>query len=271
MENNQKDKYLKRGIYLLPNLFTVASLFAGFFAIISALKGNYDHAAIAIFIAMIMDSFDGRVARLTHTETAFGAEFDSITDMVSFGVAPALTMYNWILTPLGKFGWLAAFLYTVFTALRLARFNVQLGKGGKRYFQGLPSPAAAAVIIGSVWVGLDLGISSHVFSVIFAIVTVITGILEVSNIRYRSFKDADLKNHVPFVVILAIALIIALVSIDPSKVLFVVAVVYAVSGPIGTIWGLQKRKKARLLAKSRRNVETQNPAPPSSSQKSENK
>jgi CDP-diacylglycerol---serine O-phosphatidyltransferase len=252
MGNNQKDHYLKRGIYLLPNLFTVGSLFAGFFAIISALKGNYDNAAIAVFIAMIMDSFDGRVARLTHTETAFGAEFDSITDMVSFGVAPALIMYNWILTPLGKFGWLAAFLYTVFTALRLARFNVQLGKGGKRYFQGLPSPAAAAVVVGSVWVGLDLGISSHFFSVLFALVIVMAGVLEVSNIRYRSFKDADLKNHVSFVVILLVVLIIVLVSIDPSKVLFLIAVVYAVSGPIGTILGLRRRKKARLAAKTRR-------------------
>lgn len=246
MEHQHKENCLKRGIYLLPNLFTVGSLFAGFYAIVAALKGAYDTAAISIFIAMVMDSLDGRVARLTHTSTAFGAEFDSITDMASFGIAPALIIYSWSLSTLGKFGWLAAFIYAVATSLRLARFNVQLGKSGKRYFQGLPCPAAAAVIVGLVWVGMDLGIDAHRFSIIFAVLTILVGVLEVSNVRYRSFKDANLKSHVPFVVILAVVLIIVLISIDPSKVLFTIFFAYAVSGPVGTIMGLRKRKKERL-------------------------
>lgn len=255
MEQNlkdQKEKYLKRGIYLLPNLFTVGSLFAGFYGIVAALKGIYDVAAISIFIAMIMDSLDGRVARMTHTTTAFGAEFDSITDMVSFGLAPALIIYSWALSNLGKFGWLAAFIYAVATALRLARFNVQLGKGGKRYFQGLPCPSAAAVIVGLVWFGMDLGIDPHKLSIIFALLTILMGILMVSNIRYRSFKDIDFKKHVPFFVILIVVLIVVLVSIDPSKVLFTCFLVFALSGPIGTILGLRKRKKERLARQTTR-------------------
>lgn len=234
-----------RGIYLLPNLFTIGSLFAGFYAIVAALKGIYDTAAISIFIALIMDGLDGRVARLTNTVTAFGAELDSLADMVSFGIAPALVIYSWALSSLGKIGWLAAFIYTAATALRLARFNTQLGIVDKRYFQGLSSTMSAAVIASAVWLGRDLEIPPHSYSVLLAILTTLTGILMVSNIRYLSFKDADLKNHVPFVVLLAAVVVVVLISIDPAKVLFAVCFIYACSGPVATIWGLYRHKKAR--------------------------
>lgn len=234
-----------RGIYLLPNLFTIGSFFAGFFAIIAAFTGNYDNAAIAIFIAMIMDSLDGRVARLTNTITAFGAEFDSFADMVSFAIAPAFLAYAWNLSVLGKFGWFAAFIYVVAVALRLARFNTQLGSLDKRYFQGLPCPAAAAVITSFIWICLDFDITSKLAAVVLAIITVVISILMVSNIRFRSFKDAELKNHVPFIFILVALLIIVLITFDPPKVLFVVFSGYAISGPTATIWELRKKKQLR--------------------------
>lgn len=234
-----------RGIYLLPNLFTISSIFAGFFSMVSALKGNYDIAAIAIFIAMIMDSLDGKVARLTNTMTAFGAEFDSMADMVSFAVAPAFLAYTWSLSELGKLGWIAAFIYTVTVALRLARFNTQVDSTAKRYFQGIPCPAAAAIISSIVWLCYDLDLANKTATLVLAITMIIVGILMVSNIRYRSFKDAELKDHVRFVVILLTVLIIALVSIDPAKVLFVIFTGYAISGPIATIWGLRQRRLLR--------------------------
>lgn len=246
----QQEEIKKFGIYLLPNLFTISSLFAGFYAIVAALKGIYDHAAISIFIAIIMDGLDGRVARLTNTVTAFGAQLDSLTDLVSFGVAPALVMYSWALTNLGKPGWLAAFIYTVSTALRLARFNTQLPKADKHYFQGLSSTAAAAVMASAIWLCRDLGIPPQSLNILLALLTAILGILMVSNIRYQSFKDADLKNHVPFVVMLIIVVIIVLISIDPAKVLFSACFIYACSGPATTIWRLRRHKKERKINKS---------------------
>jgi CDP-diacylglycerol---serine O-phosphatidyltransferase len=246
MNTNSKENR-PRGIYLLPNLFTVGSLFAGFYAIVATLKGQFDSAAISIFIAMIMDALDGRVARLTNTMTAFGGEFDSLTDMVSFAIAPALIIYNWSLSTLGKFGWLTAFIYTVAVALRLARFNTQLGKLGKRYFQGLPCPAGAAVISSMVWVSVDLGLNYKPLTIVIAVITIFISVLMVSNIRFRSFKDADFKNNVSFVTILAAVVFIVLISIDPAKVLFALFAIYALSGPIGTIWGLRKRKKIRKI------------------------
>lgn len=237
----------QRGIYLLPNLLTITSLFAGFYAIVTALKGNYDTAAISIFIAMIMDGLDGRVARLTNTVTAFGAELDSLVDMVSFGVAPALVMYSWGLSNLGKIGWLAAFVYVAAGALRLARFNTQLGKADKRYFQGLSITLSAGVMASVIWLGRDLEILPHNFSILLAILTALLGVLMVSNIRYRSFKDADLRNHVPFVVMLIIVVILVLISIDPSKFLFAIFFLYACSGPVATVWGLHKKRKARKI------------------------
>ncbi|NOX75829.1 MAG: CDP-diacylglycerol--serine O-phosphatidyltransferase [Gammaproteobacteria bacterium] len=235
----------RRGIYLLPNLFTTGCLFAGFYAIVAAMGGRFESAAIAIFIAMIMDGLDGRVARLTNTQSAFGAEYDSLADMVSFGLAPALVVYVWALSDLGKLGWLGAFVYTAGTALRLARFNTQVGSADKRYFQGLASPAAAAVVAGLVWVGHDYQVEGLGISVFAFVVTVCAGLLMVSNVRYRSFKDLDLKGKVPFVTILAVVLVFVLVSIDPPQVLLLVFASYAVSGPVVTLMTLRRRRAER--------------------------
>ena len=248
---NKTLKNRKRGIYILPNLFTVSALFAGFYAIIAALKGIYDNAAIAIFIAMLMDSLDGRVARLTNTQTSFGAELDSLSDMVSFGVAPALVTYNWVLANLGKLGWLAAFVYTVAVALRLARFNTQLRKIDKRYFQGLSSTAAAGVVAGMVWLGNDLALSGWLTDIVVAVLTICLGVLMVSNLRYHSFKDLDLRKHVSFLTILAIVLVIVLIAVNPPPILFALFFLYAISGPIGTIWQLRyKKRQKKALEKS---------------------
>ena len=234
-----------RGIYLLPNLFTIGALFAGFFSIISSFKGNCDVAAIAILLAMIMDSLDGRVARMTNTMTSFGAEFDSLSDMVCFAVAPALLAYSWNLSSLGKLGWTASFIYTVAVALRLARFNTQVDNTGKKYFQGLPCPAAAAIVSSLVWICFDYEFTNQTTIWFIATTMILVAILMVSNIRYRSFKDIEPKHNVRFAVILITVLIIALISIDPEKVLFVVFASYAISGPIGTIWGLRQKKRLR--------------------------
>jgi CDP-diacylglycerol--serine O-phosphatidyltransferase len=222
----------RRGIYLLPNLFTTAGLFAGFYAIVAGMKGNFEAAAIAVFVAMIMDGLDGRVARLTNTESEFGAQYDSLSDMVCFGVTPALVVYSWGLQYLGKFGWLAAFFYAAATALRLARFNIQLGHNDKRYFIGLPCPAAAAVVAGMVWVGTDFAIPGMRISEIVAAVTVIVGTLMVSNVPYNSFKELEFKGHVPFFAVFLVMLIYLLIAWDPPKVLFGVFFLYALSGPV---------------------------------------
>jgi CDP-diacylglycerol--serine O-phosphatidyltransferase len=234
-----------RGIYLLPNLFTTGCLFAGFYAIVAAMGGRFESAAVAIFIAMILDGLDGRVARMTNTQTAFGAEFDSLADMVSFGLAPALVVYVWALSDLGKLGWLGAFIYAAGTALRLARFNTQVGRADKRYFQGLASPAAAAVVAGMVWVGQDYQAEGLVVSIFAAVVTVCVGMLMVSNVRYRSFKDLDLKGKVPFVAIIAVMLVFVLISLDPPQVLFAGFSVYALSGLVGTLLSLRRRRAER--------------------------
>jgi len=234
----------RRGIYLLPNLFTTAGLFAGFYAIVAATKNHFDAAAIAIFVAMIMDSLDGRIARLTNTQSDFGKEYDSLSDMVAFGLAPALVMYEWALLGLGKLGWLAAFIYTAGAALRLARFNVQHAVVNKRYFQGLASPAAAGVLGGVVWVADDYGLRDSVgMTIAVAVLTVTVALLMVSNIRYRSFKDLDLRNRVPFVAVLLLVLTFAFVSIDPPQVLFALFFGYAVSGPVNSLIFLRKRKQ----------------------------
>ncbi len=234
----------RRGIYLLPNLFTTAGLFSGFYAIVAGMKGNFETAAIAIFVAMIMDGLDGRVARLTGTESEFGAQYDSLTDMVCFGVTPALVVYSWGLQYLGKFGWLAAFFYAAATALRLARFNIQSSYTDKRYFVGLSCTAAAGVVAGLVWVGIDFAIPGKRVSELVAGVIIIVGALMVSNVRYHSFKDLDLKAHVPFVAVLFVVLSYLLIAWDPPKVLFGVFFLYALSGPV--LWVrdyiVQKRK-----------------------------
>ena len=235
----------RRGIYLLPNLFTTGCLFGGFYAITAAMKGHFDLAAIAIFAAMIMDGLDGRVARLTHTQTAFGAEYDSLSDMVSFGVAPALVMYLWSLSGLAKLGWFAAFVYAAAAALRLARFNTQIGVEDKRYFQGLPSPAAAAIVTGFIWMGETYGLQGEAMRYVATLITAAAGLLMVSNFRYYSFKEIDIRRRVPFVVIIAVVLALALVSTNPQLMLFAIFSGYAVSGPLWTLIELRRRRGRR--------------------------
>lgn len=222
-----------RGIYLLPNLFTTGALFGGFYAVIASMNGNFESAAIAVFIAMILDGLDGRVARMTNTQSDFGAEYDSLSDMVSFGIAPALVIYSWALSNLGKIGWIAAFVYCVAAALRLARFNTQNGIADKRYFSGLASPAAAGVVVGFVWICVDNKISAEVMQWPAVIITAGSGLLMVSNILYRSFKDLDLKNKVPFMALLIMVLVFVSIISQPPLVLFGIFVLYALSG-LGT-------------------------------------
>ena len=233
----------RRGIYVLPNLFTTAALFCGFFAIVQAMQGGFEQAAVAIFIAMVLDGLDGRVARLTRTQSAFGAEYDSLSDMVSFGVAPALVMYVWALKDMGRLGWIAAFIYCVGAALRLARFNTTLEVVDKRYFQGLPSPAAAALVAGFVWVVIDNGMAGTDVSWLAAVITVFAGVTMVSNIRYYSFKDINLRKSVPFVVVAAIALVFALMALKPEVTLFGFFVAYALSGYVQAALRLGRGKK----------------------------
>jgi CDP-diacylglycerol--serine O-phosphatidyltransferase len=235
----------RRGIYLLPNLFTTAALFAGFYAVLSANAGRFEAAALAIFAAMILDGFDGRIARMTHTQTDFGAEYDSLSDMVAFGVAPALVAYEWALGGLGKLGWLAAFIYTAGAALRLARFNTQIGIADKRYFQGLPSPSAAAIIAGSVWIGVDNDIAGGSLGLLVALFTAGAGLLMVSNFRYHSFKLLDMHGQVPFMVMVVVMLGFALVVLDPPIVLFLLFLGYALSGPVLTLLARRRRRGRR--------------------------
>ena len=232
----------RRGIYLLPNLLTSAALFCGFFAIVQAMKGGFEQAAIAIFVAMVLDGLDGRVARLTRTQSAFGAEYDSLSDMVSFGVAPALVTYAWALKDMGRLGWIASFIYCVGAALRLARFNSSAEASDKRFFQGLPSPAAAALVAGFVWVMIDRGAQGADVRWLAGALVIFAGITMVSNVRFYSFKDFNLRRSVPFVFIVAIALIIALLSYEPSLALFGLFVVYALSGYVLALRRLLRRK-----------------------------
>ncbi|MFC3607134.1 CDP-diacylglycerol--serine O-phosphatidyltransferase [Stutzerimonas tarimensis] len=242
-------KVRHRGVYLLPNLFTTANLFAGFFAIISAVNGNFYVAAATVFVAMVLDSLDGRVARLTNTQSAFGAEYDSLSDMVAFGLAPAVLAYQWALSELGNVGLTVAFIYVACAALRLARFNTQIGKVDKRWFIGLASPAAAGVVAGSVWAiwALDeTGVSGAdlplVLVMFYALLVAAAGLLMVSNIKYYSFKDLDLKGRVPFVAILVVVLVFAVIFSDPPRILLLIFLVYAVSGPVQFL--LRRRNRA---------------------------
>jgi len=241
-----------RGIYLLPNLFTTAALFTGFYAIVAAMSGRFEAAAIAVYVAMVFDGLDGRVARMTNTTSDFGAEYDSLADIVSFGVAPALIMYEWALASMAglgwvpaKLGWLAAFFYVAATALRLARFNTQLGLADKRFFVGLACPSAAAIMVGLVWVGADVDVPGNRLVWIAFFITVGTGALMVSNILYHSFKQIDLKGKVPFVVVLVPVVLIMLASLDPPKVLFFAFLSYGLSGPIMTLWRRRNRNRRR--------------------------
>jgi len=241
-------KKRRRGIYLLPNLFTTAAMFAGFYAIVAADSGRFEASAVAIFAAMILDGLDGRVARLTHTQSDFGAEYDSLSDMVAFGLAPSLVMYHWALSGLGKIGWMAAFVYAAATALRLARFNTQVGVADKRYFQGLPSPSGAAIVGGSVWMGVEYGVPGAEISWGVCAITIVIGLLMVSNFRYNSFKEIDFQGKIPFIVAVVVMLGFAVLFLQPPLVLFVLFVSYAVSGPVLTI---SRRRRTRAEAKER--------------------
>lgn len=236
-----------RGIYLLPNLFTTAGLFSGFYAIVASMNDRFIEAAVAIFIAMVFDGLDGRVARMTNTESDFGAEFDSMADIVSFGMAPALVMYNYALADLGKIGWLAAFIFVAGGALRLARFNTNLGSSDKKFFQGLAIPSAAAIVAGLVWVGSEYGVEGSDIAGFAAVVTICAGLLMVTNFRYHSFKDVDWKGKVSFLVILVIVLAFVIVATQPSLVLFSIFFLYALSGPVLTIKNVKKLKLGHVV------------------------
>lgn len=223
-------KVRHRGVYLLPNLFTTAALFAGFYAIVSAMNGNFTHAAIAIFVSMLLDGMDGRVARMTNTQSAFGEQYDSLADMVSFGVAPALVVFSWVLQDLGRWGWAAAFIYMACAALRLARFNTQIGVVDKKYFIGLASPAAASVIAGMVWVWSSV-VPESLWGVAVAVVTALTGLLMVSNFRYTSFKTIDFRGRVPFAFMLLVVLVFASLIIYQEQGILAIAILYALSAP----------------------------------------
>ncbi|MET4579769.1 CDP-diacylglycerol--serine O-phosphatidyltransferase [Ottowia thiooxydans] len=246
----------RKGIYVLPNLFTLAGLFGGFYAVVMAMNGRFDLATTGIFAAMVLDSLDGRVARMTGTQSAFGEQMDSLADMVSFGAAPALIAYEWALRPLGRWGWIAAFVYCACAALRLARFNVNTSVVDKRFFQGLPSPAAAALVAGFIWLTSTMLSAQHEvpifrdlmslfggmriersdFAWIMFCVTLFTGLTMVTNIPYYSFKDFGGRRSVPFAVLVLIALVIAIISIEPATLLFVLFVGYALSGYVIYAW-----------------------------------
>ena len=238
----------RKGIYILPNLFTLAALFGGFYAIVMAMNGRFDQAAIGVFCAMVLDSLDGRIARMTNTQSAFGEQMDSLSDMVSFGAAPALIAYIWALTSLGRWGWIGAFVYCACAALRLARFNVNTAVVDKRFFQGLPSPAAAALVAGFIWLMNDLGVEGFAARWVTFGLMLYAGLTMVTNVPFYSFKDLQMKRSVPFVVIVLIALGIAAINIDPPIVIFAMFVVYGLSGYVLYGWRKAKGQQTSLIS-----------------------
>ena len=260
----------RKGIYVLPNMITLAALFGGFYAIVMAMNGHFGLATAGIFAAMVLDSLDGRVARMTHTQSAFGEQMDSLSDMVSFGAAPALVAYVWALQPLGKAGWFAAFVYCACAALRLARFNVNTGVVDKRYFQGLPSPAAAALVAGFIWLTSAMfeaqrevplfrqlisllggqRVARGDFSWLMFAITLFAGLTMVTNTPYYSFKDMRGRRSVPFVVLVLAALLIAVISIEPATILFLLFVGYALSGYVIYAWRRAKGEPVSIVSTS---------------------
>lgn len=243
----------RKGIYILPNLFTLAALFGGFYAIVMAMNGQFEQAAIGVFCAMVLDSLDGRVARMTNTQSAFGEQMDSLSDMVSFGAAPALIVYEWALKGMGKAGWIAAFVYCSGAALRLARFNTNIAVVDKRFFQGLPSPAAAALVMGLIWVVTDIGESAKTLPWMVWMAfgfTLYAGLTMVTNIPFYSFKDVNFRKTVPFIAIVCIALGIAVITIHPPIVLFGIFVFYGVSGYGVYVWKRLKGKPVSVISTS---------------------
>ena len=260
----------RKGIYVLPNLFTLAALFGGFYSVVMAMNGRFDLATIGVFAAMVLDSLDGRVARLTHTQSAFGEQMDSLSDMVSFGAAPALIAYEWALRPLGRWGWIAAFVYCACAALRLARFNVNTGVVDKRYFQGLPSPAAAALVTGFIWLTNEIitahrdvpwfkafielftggGILRTDLSWFMFAITLVAGLTMVTNVPYYSFKDFGGKRSVPFTLLIGVVLLMAVISIEPPTMLFLLFVLYALSGYVLYVWRKATGQYVSIVATS---------------------
>ncbi|MFT5645044.1 MAG: CDP-diacylglycerol--serine O-phosphatidyltransferase [Janthinobacterium sp.] len=237
----------RRGIYLLPNAFTTAALFCGFYAIIMAMNQKFEHSAWAIFIAMVLDGLDGRIARMTNTQSEFGAQYDSLSDMVSFGAAPALVIYEWSLRGLGKLGWLAAFVYCAGAALRLARFNTNSEVVDKRFFQGLPSPAAAAIVAGLILLMNDLQVPGVRLTWVCWAIVLIAGLSMVSNVPFYSFKDVNFRKSVPFIAVFLIVLGFVLLSIDPPKVLFPIFIAYGLSGYALYFWRFIKRRQSKVV------------------------
>lgn len=242
------EKIRRKGVYVLPNLFTTGNLFCGFYAIISAQAGNFSAACIAVFVAMILDGLDGRVARMTNTMSKFGEQYDSLADVVTFGVAPAMVAFSWALQDLGKVGWMVAFIYAACGALRLARFNAQIEETDSRYFTGLAIPAAAALVMGMIWALSDFGLSgdSLLVALLTAFVTVTAGVLMVSNIKYHSFKKIDFRGRVHFVFAIAMVLCFAVIFSDPPRVLMLLFLSYASHGPIMAIWRMKKSNKVEV-------------------------
>jgi CDP-diacylglycerol---serine O-phosphatidyltransferase len=239
-----------KGIYMLPNMITLAALFGGFYAVVMAMNGRYDLATVGIFAAMVLDSLDGRVARMTNTQSAFGEQMDSLADMVSFGAAPALIAYEWALKDLGRWGWIAAFVYCACAALRLARFNVNTGVVDKRYFQGLPSPAAAALVAGFIWLATDAEIVGADLTWVMFGLTLYAGLTMVTNVPFYSFKDLSLKRSVPFTALVLVALGIAIINIHPPVVLFALFLCYGASGYVVYGWRKSKGKPASVVSTS---------------------
>ncbi|MBC7437641.1 MAG: CDP-diacylglycerol--serine O-phosphatidyltransferase [Bdellovibrionales bacterium] len=246
----------RKGIYILPNLFTLAALFGGFYAVVMAMNGRFDQAAVGVFCAMVLDSLDGRVARMTNTQSAFGEQMDSLSDMVSFGAAPALIAYEWALKGLGRWGWIAAFVYCACAMLRLARFNVNTGVVDKRFFQGLPSPAAAALVTGLIWIVTDSGIRGTDYLLGVSIpwimfgLALYAGLTMVTNVPFYSFKDVSMKKSVPFAAIVLIALGIAVINIHPPTVLFGMFVIYGLSGYAVYGWRKAKGQRTSVISTS---------------------
>jgi len=232
-----------KGVYLLPNLFTTSALFSGFYAIIASINGEFTLSAIAIFVAMVLDTLDGRVARMTGTQSDFGAEYDSLSDVIAFGLAPALVAFLWSLNEIGKIGWICSFIYVAGTALRLARFNTQLDTADKRFFTGIPSPAAAAVVASFVWMATEWGFVGDELAIYFAIIVASVGLLMVSNVRFYSFKVVAHRKKVSFMAVVFGVFVIALVAIDPATVIFAVASLYLFSGPVYELWLRIKRRR----------------------------
>ena len=235
VSNGKKVK--RRGVYLLPNLFTTAALFSGYYAILASMSHFFEKASIAVFIAMVLDGLDGRVARLTNTQSKFGAQYDSLSDLIAFGVAPSILIYNWGLVDLGKAGWMASFIFAACAALRLARFNVEEESSDKRFFTGLASPSAAAIITAFVWFSHDMAFQWVGVKYLGLLLTILIGGLMVSNVKYYSFKKIDFKGRVPFAAIVFVMIVFSIIFIDPPKVLFLVFFAYALSGPL---WALKR-------------------------------